>query len=332
MTRYFLGVDVGGTKTHALIADESGRAVGFGLGGSGNPHSVTHEGMMREAISPAVRQALDSIGLSKDEIAGAGFGIAGYDWPSEREANLRALATLGLSAPFEIVNDTVIGLLAGAAQGWGVAVVAGTGCNCRGWDVNRREGRVSAGAGEFGEAAGAGQVIEKALQAIGRAWSLRAPPTRLSEAFVAHTGARNVADMLEGLFMQHYRLDANAAPLVFKVAAEGDQVAVDVIRWAGEELGSLAIGVIRQLGFETLDFDVVLVGSLYDGGLLLVEPMRETIHAVAPGARLVRLTAPPVVGGVLLGMETAGMKPFALRERLIETTRELLNGSVKREA
>ena len=30
MTRYFLGVDVGATKSHALIADETGRAVGFG--------------------------------------------------------------------------------------------------------------------------------------------------------------------------------------------------------------------------------------------------------------------------------------------------------------
>ena len=332
MTRYFLGVDVGGTKTHALIADESGRAVGFGMGGSGNPHSVGYDGMLRDAIGPALEQALASARVAEERIAGAGFGIAGYDWPSERERTLSALEALGLRSPREIVNDTIVGLLAGAEQGWGVAVVAGTGCNCRGWDVNRREGRVVGGMDEFGEAAGAGQVIEKALQAIGRAWSLRAPPTRLSEAFVAHTGARNVADMLEGLFMQRYRLDANAAPLVFQAATEGDQVAVDVIRWAGQELGSLAIGIIRQLGFETLDFDVVLVGSLYDGGPLLVEPMRETIHAVAPAARLVRLTAPPVVGGVLLGMETAGMKPFALREKLIETTRGLLDGSVKREA
>jgi N-acetylglucosamine kinase-like BadF-type ATPase len=34
--RYFLGVDAGGTKTHALITDETGQAVGFGAGGPGN--------------------------------------------------------------------------------------------------------------------------------------------------------------------------------------------------------------------------------------------------------------------------------------------------------
>ena len=36
MTRYFLGIDVGGSKTHALIADEQGRACGFGKAGPGN--------------------------------------------------------------------------------------------------------------------------------------------------------------------------------------------------------------------------------------------------------------------------------------------------------
>ena len=87
----------------------------------------------------------------------------------------------------------------------------------------------------------------------------------------------------------------------------------------------MANGVIRQLDFEPLEFEVVLVGSLYDGGSLLIEPMRETIQAVAPGARLVRLSAPPVIGGVLLGMEQAGVNGATVRERLAETTKALLS-------
>jgi len=68
------------------------------------------------------------------------------------------------------------------------------------------------------------------------------------------------------------------------------------------------MAVIRQLEFEPLAFDVVLMGSMYNGSPLLIETMRQTIHAVAPGARLVRLAAPPVVGAVLLGMERAGQQ------------------------
>jgi hypothetical protein len=52
--------------------------------------------------------------------------------------------------------------------------------------------------------------------------------------------------------------------------------------------------------------------------------MRATIHHSAPKARLVRLMVPPVVGGVILGMQTAGLDPRPIRARLIETTRKLL--------
>jgi N-acetylglucosamine kinase-like BadF-type ATPase len=149
----------------------------------------------------------------------------------------------------------------------------------------------------------------------------------LTHAFIELFGARNIDDLIEGLTLGRYQPEADAAPLVFRVAAEDDPVAREVIARAGRELGSLAVGVIRQLHFESLPFDVVQVGSLYNGGPLLTDPMRETIHAVAPGARFVRSTAPPVVGGVLLGLEQAGLNPLPVREKLIESTKGLLNNA-----
>lgn len=322
MPRYFLGVDIGGTKSNALIADEAGRAVGFGTGGAGNPEVVGYGGLAR-VLREITAQALSRAGLTVDRIAGAGFGIAGYDWPSQRATTLSAIEPLGVSAPMEVVNDTIIGLLAGSVEGWGIALVSGTGCNCRGWDRQRREGR-ALGIGEWmGEAAGAGELVEKAVQAVGREWTRRGPPTRLTPAFIGLTGARDIEDLIEGATTGRYWLTAEAAPLVFRVAAEGDPVARGIIEWAGRELGEMAAGVIRQLGFEALEFEVVLVGSMHNRSPLLMERLRETVHAVAPGARFVPLTAPPVIGGVLLGMEQAGMQPVDLRETLNRTTCEL---------
>jgi N-acetylglucosamine kinase-like BadF-type ATPase len=147
----------------------------------------------------------------------------------------------------------------------------------------------------------------------------------LTGALVAHLGARDVEEMIEGIALGRYELGAGAAPLVFGAAHAGDPVARDVIAWAGRELGSLAVGVIHQLSFEALSFDVVLVGRVFHGGPLLVEPLCETVHAVAPGARLLRLTAPPVTGAVLLGMPRSGHDRAALRETLLRTTSHLLH-------
>jgi len=321
--RYFLGVDIGATKSHALIADEEGHAVGFGKYGPGSYEAVGWDGL-RCALATIAERALQDTGITKPEIAGAGFGIAGYDWPDELEPHQRAIDALGLSAPFGLVNDTLVGLMAGATRGWGVGVVSGTGSNCWGRNLAGREGHVTGGGDMFGEYAGGGDIVYHALQDIARAWAMRGSRTRLTDAFIDLAGATSEVDLLEGLYLGRYALSATAAPLVFRVAAEGDVVAREIIRWAGHELASLAIGVIHQLGFETLDFEVVQIGSVFNGSPLLGETMMARIREVAPGARAVRLTVPPVVGGVLLGMEQAGVDYPRLRSTLIQSTARLL--------
>lgn len=113
---------------------------------------------------------------------------------------------------------------------------------------------------------------------------------------------------MEGYTEGRYLIGAGAAPLIFGVAEQGDTAARDLIHWAGSELGEMACGVIRQLEFENLAFDVVLAGGMFEGGPLLIEPTQETILSVAPRANFVRLTVPPVMGAVVIGMEAFGLR------------------------
>jgi N-acetylglucosamine kinase-like BadF-type ATPase len=319
MGKFILGVDIGGTKTHALIATDRGELVGFGEAGAGNHETVGYDGL-RKALKTSTGKALAEAGLTPADIAGAGFGVAGYDWPSERAATLEAIQTLGLPGPVEAVNDTIIGLIAGATEGWGVGIVAGTGENCWGWDRTHRTGRVTGNGLTMGEFGGAWTVASRALQAVSKAWSRRGPSTRLTEAFLDHTGAPSPDELLEGIIEQRYQINASHAPLVFAVAEQGDEVAVEVIRWAACELAGLVKGVVRQLEFENLAFETVMIGSLFNGGDLLLQPFQTAVLKLAPQAQFVQLTAPPVVGGVLLGMDMAGLDGKPIRSRLIEET------------
>jgi N-acetylglucosamine kinase-like BadF-type ATPase len=126
--------------------------------------------------------------------------------------------------------------------------------------------------------------------------------------------------------MYEYEVGAGAAPIVFRVADEGDRVACDLIHWAGTELGEMINGVIRQLDFEDLAFDVVMTGSMFKGGAMLTDPMRETVLKVAPRARFVRLSVPPVVGAVMLGLEAGGMQATkSIRQAMIDTFPSVTN-------
>lgn len=326
MTDLFLGVDVGGTKTAALIADQNGQALGYGVGGPGNYEGVGWEGF-RSAVGDAVDQALTHASLELGDIRSAGLGIGGYDWPSQKGIHLDSLAQIGLKMPLEIVNDAVLGILAGADGGWGVSVVSGTGCNCRGRSQDhKREGRVVGGWNRWsGEFAGGYDILARAMQAVTFEWTRRGPATTLSGVFLEATGAENLDDLIEGLYVGRYQiLDPLLVMKVFENAKQGDSETLNVFRWAGCELGDMACGVIRQLDFQGEDFDIVLIGSIFKGHPLIADTLKDTVRVIAPGARLVHLTVPPVVGGVLLGMEQAGLDGYKHRDRLVRSTEALI--------
>ncbi|MGW8249778.1 MAG: N-acetylglucosamine kinase [Anaerolineales bacterium] len=316
----FLGVDIGSTKTYALLCDERGQVRGVGRAGAGNHQVVGYDGML-SALRGATHQALSQAGVAIQEIASAGFGISGYDWSSDKPDVQAVIAQAGITAPYELYNDAILGLVAGAQDGWGVAVVSGTGCTCWGWDrLCRRIGRVTGMGVLMGEAAGASELVYRAMQLVGYAWTKRSQPTALSEAFLGYTGAHDLEDLLAGYTTGRYLVDAGAAPLVFQVANSGDDVALQLVRWAGSELGELANAVIRQLEFQELEFDVVLMGSMFDGGSLLVDPMRATIQKCAPRARLVRLAEPPAVGALLIAMRAGGLQVTSAIRRACAAT------------
>lgn len=320
---YFLGIDVGSSKTHALIADETGTCIGFGKAGGGN-----HQGMGYERLSQVLQTsfaaACESAGVGKSQIAGAGFGIAGFDFPSERDDHLKAIHPLGLSCPLEIVNDGANGLIAGTSHGIGVNVTAGSGINGRGRGKNGQEGRVVGNGIDFGEYGGAIEIVFRARQFVNYAWIKRIPPTKLTAIFLEATGAKDELDLMEGLSNGQYHLYPYLAVAIMDAARQGDAAALEVIRWSGEELGWIAISLARQIEMEHEEVEIVLSGSVFQAGEILTEPMHTLIKKYLPRAKMIPLDGPPVLGPLMLGMQMAGVDPYPLRGRLVATAKELV--------
>ena len=322
--KYFLGIDVGSSKTHALIVDETGHCVGFGRAGSGNHQGVGYHGLEHVLIE-SFEGAKEMAGVDVASISGAGFGVAGYDFPSDREGHLEAIAALGLSCPVEVVNDGMNGLLAGATRGIGVNVTAGSSNNCRGRGRNGREGRIVGTGIRFGEFGGAVEIVERGLQMVNYAWIKRIPPTALTNIYLEALDAKNEMDLMEGLSNSQYHLFPYLAIKVVDAAREGGAAAREVVRWAGEELGWLAVSVARQIEMENDEVEVIQSGSVFEAGELIMKPMRDLILQHCPHAKLIRLDGPPVVGAVILGMEQASFDGYAVRDNIVRTAKELVS-------
>ena len=321
--KYFLGIDVGSSKTHAIIANETGHCLGFGKAWGGNHQGVGYDGLT-DVLNQSFEQASQTANVTAEQIAGAGFGVAGYDFPSDREPHLEAIASLGLSCPVDVVNDGVNGLLAGTTHGIGVNVTAGSGVNCCGRGPNGEIGRIVGNGPEFGEFGGGIEIVWKGLHMVNYAWIKRIPPTALTAIYLDATGAKDEIDLMEGLSNGQYHLFPFVAVKIFEAAQEGDAAACEVLRWSGEELGWLAVSVARQIGMEHNEVEIVQSGSVFDGGELLTNPMRQVIFEHMPKARLTRLDGPPVVGPVLLGMQMADFDGYPVRQTLIQTAKEIV--------
>jgi len=146
MTKYFLAVDGGGTKTDVICADENGNVVGRGVSGPTNLTS-TSVGAASFNLIEAIRQAIELL----PESDRTGFpilvmGLAGIDSQNEYDQAYeifnRAIAHYKIEK-FILMNDSVIALKNGTDSNNAVILVSGTGSICYGINDKNQSAKTS---------------------------------------------------------------------------------------------------------------------------------------------------------------------------------------------
>ena len=321
--RYFLGVDGGNSKTYALLCDETGRFLALGRSGSSNHQSAGGIARAMAELAIAVDGALGQAGVAAGDVTHTVFCLAGADFASDYGLLEDAIGARWPGLAFTVRNDSFAGLRAGATRGWGVVSVAGTGNNQVGIAPDGRALQVGGMGYIYGDFGGGGDLGREAIRAVFMGAELRGPATALEGPVLVAMNMPSVAALGDALYHETYERGRihRLAPLVFEAASEGDQAAQEILVRTGTLLGQSAGAVIRQLGLEATDVDVVLSGSTWKGSNpLMIDAFRLAVHRVAPRARLVRLRYEPVVGSWCLSVEAVGLKVTADMYRTLEET------------
>jgi N-acetylglucosamine kinase-like BadF-type ATPase len=301
-----LGVDGGGTKSHAIVAGEDGAILGFGVSGAANWEDVGIAAA-GAAILSSIREALGRASLQPEEIGASVFGLAGVDFPADEVRLASVPESLGLGGPHRIVNDSMVALRAGTNLPWGVVVIAGSGSIAAGRNPDGDEFRTLGMGPMFGDWGAGTEISQAAVTAVADQVTGRGPETALAELLRERTDASSVLEMLEGLGRQRID-DSRFADLVAVAAEAGDPVSRRILEHAGTSLGASAALVARKLRMTDSEFELVMSGGMFRANSRIIPATLEaTVKREAPGARPVRLEVPPVVGAVLLAMEMIGM-------------------------
>ncbi|MGE7614727.1 N-acetylglucosamine kinase [Paenibacillus sp. NPDC101420] len=306
--KYFLGVDAGGSKTYAMIANEQGTVIGVGKGGNGN-HQNNRE-QAENSLHQAVSGAIIASGLTKDQMEYSWFGLAGADRESDFRILRPIISRLGLPRT-EISCDTWIALRSGTESNYGIVLICGSGVNCAGKNPRGVTYQCGGFGYRFGDYGGGYDLSIEVFRSVLRADDGREKETVLSERLIHLLGYSSVSELRED-YLDHSRdLPPQIAELLFQAADEGDQVATLLLTKQGDELGLAAVSTIRHLAMEEDSFDIVLAGSLLtkgDRSGIIRRAIEQRVKHSAPNGTLRILTREPVVGAVVLAMESSGVR------------------------
>ncbi len=316
-TQFYAGFDGGGTRTTCVLCDTGGSVLGVGVSGRGNYHDIGMPNAIT-SLRTAFEDALEQSGPPENRVVlEACFGLAGLDSPKDMMTMSRAIKSMKFAAREGnggndlVVNDWRTAVVGAFVDEPGATLIAGTGCvaaaQC---DSGRKVVRVG-GWGHIVDDRGSGYDIgREALYAAMRHYDGRGPKTILLRQIMKKLRVSEPQEIIARVYAERMPVSgvASLSALVGHAAAEGDQVATEILRKKGGILGELVLSAASELHMLDAPFGVSLNGGVFKAGQPILGPLEETIHSTAPLAEIVDAKLPPACGAVILLLRRAGVQ------------------------
>jgi N-acetylglucosamine kinase-like BadF-type ATPase len=333
---YFLGIDGGGTRTTAWLADERGRVLSRAEAGPSNPIKVGLEAAQREILR-AAHQAVAAVYnhrpplnpllsekrskkiplLAKEGKQGwleaVVAGIAGVDRPQVHRPLSRWLRK-AVPARFHLLTtDAAIALHAALGDAPGIIVISGTGSIAYGQDARGRLFRAGGWGSQFDDAGSGFDLGRKAIAAALRACDGRGAHTQLAARICRALRLRDIPQIVaRELTSQQI---AALFPLVIQAAGRRDRVARLLLDDAGRSLAELALALVRRLGWAKREIPVICAGGVFQASGRIRRTFARHLRLAVPQARVRPLRRPPVEGALALAHELITQRRAPRRRR-----------------
>ena len=295
--RFYCGWDGGGTKTQVLCVDQNGQVIG-----DQNFGPLNINGAGKERVGQSIRDCMTfmaSLPGGLESCAALAIGTAGVSNKEVSGFITDAVRACGYHGPLLLKGDQDIAL-AGAVEGAGAVLVAGTGSVCCGQDALGNGAR-SGGCGHLIDDEGGGYAIGRdILAAAVRAADNRIPPTLLTDLLKDMMGFETNRDIITWLYAPSTgkKEVAALAPLMLKAMEQGDEAATNIALKAARELAELVKGVWRTLDLK--EGELAFVGSILLKCDLINREVTRLCEESCAGLKVIKAHGTPAQGAVKL--------------------------------
>jgi N-acetylglucosamine kinase-like BadF-type ATPase len=300
---HVLGIDVGGTKTVCLLANEDGTVVARAREAGANLQGVG-ELALEKVLHSVMEAALAGQSITPSAIC---LGIAGVDRAVDRDVVRGIMDRIGYKAAVLIVNDALIALQAGLGDAPGIVVVSGTGSIAYGRNAAGEAARAGGWGHVLGDEGSGYWIGRMALRAVVRHADGRGRETSLTPRLLGHFELTRAEELTHRVY--HAPLAPGAigalARYVQLARDDGDPVAAGILDQAAEELVTAASAVMKRLEMDRESFSFVLAGGMFHALPWLCDQLAMLLPLVGARSRTIRLEEDPAVGAVQLALAAA---------------------------
>jgi len=314
---YVIGVDGGGTKTEAALADSEGKILKMVKSGPSN--------LRNAGIDKAVLNICEAIKKLKQEkkIDSIFIGLAAIEEeyrPKKGKIKKEILKRLkNFNRKLEIVSDQSVAFRSGvdetlshlhlrpAKRGSvtdeknGIVLISGTGCVCHGWKKGK-EAKTS-GWGWLNDEGSGFWAGQKGFQAVFKELDERGPKTKITKLIFKEWKLKNKENLLRKIYSKDSILKISLiSRIVDEDSKMGDKIAISIMKEAGRELANSAKTVTKKLNFKKEVFPIVLIGGMF-GSKVVLETVKKEIQKFAPKAKFIQPKVDPVIGAIKLAIE-----------------------------
>lgn len=313
MTDIVIGIDGGGTKTRAIVADEQGKWIAdvVGAGSAVRPGQIE---AAADVVAATVRDALASCEMTHVRPRVLCIGVAGVGREPERDGFWQALLARDLADEVVVHTDFAIALDDAFGDGPGVLLISGTGSVAFGRSPTGATARVGGWGPVMGDEGGGAWIGRRALSIVTAAGDGREPETALTGAILTAAQVNEVQELVAWAAQATPATLATLAPVVMSVADAGDLRANSLISLAVEELVLHVRALARKLFTdERAMVPVAVTGGNVRRGSTLRKRLDHRLKSAVPGAQVRTEEVVPARGAIRgalrylgEGMETTG--------------------------
>lgn len=304
VVQYVVGIDGGGTKTLACVADLNGNKVSEYVSGPCNIKS-NKIAIVDSTILQLLNCCAEGAGIQISEFKCITMGSAGAGRENDRTILENIIRHVGYNGKLIVIDDFQTALRGAVNERYGIILISGTGSVCFGVNPAGRSRRVGGWGHIIGDEGSGYYIGKEILSSVMRSFDCREPNTILTQKVFEYLGIMNHQQLIEFVYSEKTgkKQIAGIAKLLDEAFEKKDKAAEQITEAAAQHLFDQIKIIVKNLNLENTAVKIAFGGSIISNDTPVRRKLCNMVESEYPQINIVNPSSNAAWGAVLIALD-----------------------------